>query len=114
MVEVSFFGRLIGTLASELSVVLVIVGLTAVTYVASTLIAAMRALPGPPGAERAARRFGVAVTGAAALAALVGLRVGGLGRGGELVPTAAILIAGAAALGAVSAGLRFAGARGAW
>jgi hypothetical protein len=106
MIELSLFGVLLGTLASALSVVLAIVALTSVTYIAMTLITALRARPGPPlapGALRGARLIGLSVAIAAAGFALLGLRVGSAGSGGEIVPTLSLAIAGAAALGSTTA-----------
>lgn len=97
MVEVWLFGRLIATLASAFAVVLVLVALTSVTYLSFTLIPALR------GGDPRVRRLGVGLAAVALLLALVGLRVGPAGSGGELVPTLALAVAAAAALGSSSA-----------
>ncbi len=93
--------------------VLLIVGLTAVTYVAMTLITALRghaAALGP--ADRAARTLGIAAAILTAAFTLVGLRIGPVGSGGELVPTVAAAIAAATALGSSTACALLAGTRG--
>ncbi len=80
--------------------VLLIVGCTAATYVAMTIFTALRgarAALGP--ADRAAKRLGIAAALLTAGLAIVGLRVGAPGSGGELVPTFAVAIAASTALG---------------
>jgi hypothetical protein len=115
MIEISIFGVLFGTLTSALSVVLVIVALTSVTYVAMTLITALRTRAFAPeiagGALRRARLIGVSAAVHSAGVALFGLLVGSAGSGGELIPTLSVIIAGAAALGSMTAGARLFGAR---
>lgn len=115
MIEISIFGLLLGTLTSALSVVLVIVALTSTTYVAMTLVTAIRARLNAAaiggGALRQARLLGVSATVLGAGVALVGLRVGSAGSGGELIPTLSVIIAGAAALGSMAACARLSGAR---
>lgn len=96
MVEVWLFGRLLMTLSSAFAVVLVIVALTSITYLAMTLSPVVRL----PGSDRAARRIGTTIAAAALLLSLMGLRVGAPGGGGEWVPTLAVAVASAAALGA--------------
>jgi hypothetical protein len=81
-------------------VVLVIVALTSVTYLAMTLTPALgRGAP----ALRGGRAVGVTTAALALGAALLGLRVGGAGSGGELIPTLAVSVAAAAACGAGAA-----------
>lgn len=93
--------------------VLLIVGLTAATYVAMTTITALRARVAALGpADRAARRLGIAAALLTAGVAIVGLRIGAPGSGGELVPTFAVAIAASAALGSTTACALLAGARG--
>lgn len=117
MIEISLFGVLLGTLAYALLVVLVIVALTSVTYIAMTLITAIRARPGaaplPAGVERGARLIGVLAAIVGGGIALAGLRVGSAGSGGELIPTLAVIIAGATALGSMTTCAVLASARGA-
>ncbi|MEP7122005.1 MAG: hypothetical protein ABJE95_13890 [Byssovorax sp.] len=113
LIEIALFGFLAGTLASALSVVLLIVGLTAATYVATTMITALRVHPAALGpADRAARRLGIAAALLTAAAAIVGLRIGAPGSGGELVPTFAVAIAASAAVGSSTALALLASARG--
>ena len=95
--------------------VLLIVGFTAATYVATTIITALRvatpalALAGP---DRAARRLGIATALLAAGLAAVGLRIGAGGSGGELIPTFTVAIAASTALGSSAACALLATARG--
>lgn len=91
--------------------VLLIVGLTAATYVASTLFTALR-LAAPATAERAARSLGISVATLTAVLALAGLRIGAFGSGGEIIPTLAVSIAAATALGSSAACALLASARG--
>jgi hypothetical protein len=94
-------------------VVLLIVGLTAATYVAMTMITALRGHVAARGlADRSARRLGIAAALLTAAVALVGLRIGAAGAGGELVPTLAVAIAASAALGSSTACALLASARG--
>ena len=93
--------------------VLLIVGLTAATYVAMTLTTALRGHAAGLGpADRAARALGITTALLTAGLALVGLRIGPVGSGGELVPTVAAAIAAAAALGSSTACALLAGTRG--
>ena len=93
--------------------VLLIVGLTAATYVATTMITALRAHAAALGpTDRAARRLGIAAALLTAGVAIVGLRIGAPGSGGELVPTLAVAIAASAALGSSTACALLASARG--
>ena len=102
MIDLTFFGVLLGTLGSALSVVLLLVSLSAITYVAMTLITAMRALPGGT-PDRAARLLGIAATAGTGLLSAAGLRVGPAGTTGELIPSLAVGVALAAAAGSLSA-----------
>jgi hypothetical protein len=97
MVEVWLFGRLVATLASAFAVVLLLVALTSVTYLSFTLIPALRA------PDHRVRRLGVGVAAVGVLLALFGLRVGPPGSGGEIVPTLALAVAAATALGSSAA-----------
>ena len=93
--------------------VLLIVGLTAATYVATTVITALRARPPVlTTADRAARRLGIAVALLTVGLAAVGLRIGAGGSGGEIIPTFAVAIAAATALGSSTACALLATARG--
>jgi hypothetical protein len=93
--------------------VLLIVGLTAASYVATTIITALRVRPAALGpADRAARRLGIAAALLTFGLSLVGLRVGAAGTGGELVPTFAVAIAASAAIGSSTACALLASARG--
>ncbi len=93
--------------------VLLIVGLTAVTYVATTLVTALRVLPGARGpADRAARALGITTAILTAGLALVGLRVGPSGSSGEFVPALALAVTASAALGSSAACALLASARG--
>lgn len=84
--------------------VLLIVGLTATTYVAMTLVTALRVLPGARGpADRAARALGITTAILTAGLALVGLRIGPSGSSGELVPALALAVTASAALGSSAA-----------
>jgi hypothetical protein len=87
-------------LPAAASVVLLIVALTSVTYLAMTLTPALGA---GAAAQRRARALGVGAAAAALAAAALGLRVGAVGRGGELVPTLAVGVAASAAFGAAAA-----------
>ncbi len=110
MIEVWIFGALLATLPSALSVVLLIVALTSVTYLAVTLLPVVRRLPG--GAEeRWARALGILTAGGTFTVAGIGLRVGVAGAGGEIVPTLAVGVAAAAACGSTAAFAALAGAR---
>jgi hypothetical protein len=115
LIEVWLFGGLFTTLASALSVVLVIVALTSVTYLAVTLLPAVQRLPdhgdGAERAARAARAVGIAAALVVLVVAVLGLRVGPAGSGGELVPTLAVSVAAAAASGATAAFAALGGAR---
>jgi hypothetical protein len=111
LIEIALFGFLAGTLASAVSVVLLIVGLTAATYVATTLITALR-VPALAGSDRAARRLGIATALLTFGLAVVGLRIGGSGSRGELIPTFAVAVAASAALGSSAACALLATARG--
>lgn len=108
MIEVWLFGRLLTALASALAVVLVIVALTSVTYLAMTLLPALRL---SAGGDRAVRRVGLSAALGALGAALVGLRVGAPGSGGEIIPTLAVSVAAAGALGATASFLALGAAR---
>lgn len=110
MIDVSLFGTLLGTLGSALSVVLLLAAMTALSVLAATGVEAVRRLPasGPPAlpggavaSERAIRAVGIASALGGLLLALLGLRVGS--GSGEVVPTIALSVAGAAALGATAA-----------
>ena len=93
--------------------VLLIVGLTAATYVAMTLVTALRrdiAALGP--ADRAARALGITAALLTVALSLAGLRIGPVGSEGELVPTIAAAISAAAALGSSTACALLVGARG--
>src|SRR6185295_14945309 len=98
MIELWVFGRLLLKLASATSLVLLLVALTSATYLSMTLITRMRLA----GAMRAARGIGVGVAGLGLGAALAGIRLGALGTGGEAIPTLAVSIALAAALGSTT------------
>jgi len=94
-------------------VVLLVVGLTAVTYVATTLVTALRVLPGARGpADRAARALGITTAILTAGLAIVGLRLGSAGVSGELIPTLAMAVTASAALGSSAACALLASARG--
>jgi hypothetical protein len=108
MIEVWLFGRLLTTLASAFAVVLMIVALTSVTYLAMTLVPALRL---PVGGDRAIRRVGLTAAFGALAAALAGLRVGAPGSAGELIPTLAVSVAAAAAFGASASFLALGTAR---
>lgn len=101
MVDVWVFGRLIATLASAFAVVLVIVALTSITYLATTLAPALRM--NDPRVDRLAKRLGVSFSVGTFALALLGLRVGAPGAGWELIPTLAVGVATAAAVGASAA-----------
>jgi hypothetical protein len=111
MIDLTFSGRLLGTLGSAAAVVLLLVALSAATYVAMTLFTALRALPGAA-SDRAARLLGLTTTAGVGVLAALGLRVGPAGSGGELIPSLAVGVAGAAAAGAAAACLVGAGQRG--
>lgn len=103
MIDVSLFGALLGTLGSALSVFLLIAALAALSVLAATGVEAARRL-GPGGAaagDRAIRAVGISAGLGGLLFALLGLRVGS--GAGELVPTVAVSVAWAAALGASAA-----------
>jgi hypothetical protein len=98
VIDVSFFGSLVGALGSAISVVLLLVALASTSFLAATGIeAARRVAP----LDRGTRAVGVAVGLAALVLALAGLRVGP--GEGELVPTLAVSVAAAAALGSSAA-----------
>ena len=128
MIEVTLFGSLVGTLASALSVILLLTALTSVGVLATTGLAAVRRLeaparsegmravvaagppglpqgdpaPSPPlGGDRAARGVGIAAAAVALLAAFFGLRVSRVDA--VILPTIAVSLAGAAAVGSVAA-----------
>lgn len=107
MIEIALFGKLLLTVGSALSIVLLLVALTATTYLAMILATALRA----SGAMGAARAVGIGAALAAFGAALAWLSVGPPGSGGELVPTLAVAVAGAAAIGATSSFAWLGGAR---
>jgi hypothetical protein len=113
LIEVWLFGRLLATLASALSVVLLIVALTSVTYLAVTLLPAVQRLPDRAAerSARASRAFGIMTAVGILGAAVLGLRVGAAGSGGEIVPTLAVSVAVAAACGATVAFAALGGAR---
>ncbi len=93
--------------------VLLIVGLTAATYVATTIITALRVHPTALGpADRAARRLGIAAALLTMGLAILGLRVGAPGSRGDLVPSFAVAVAASAALGSSTACALLAAARG--
>jgi hypothetical protein len=100
MIEIQLFGWLWITLPSALSVFLLLVALTSVTYLSATLAPVLGA---SVAALRRARALGVATAAAALGAALLGLRVGAAGSGGELIPTLALGVAAAAACGSTAA-----------
>jgi hypothetical protein len=100
MIEIWLFGWLVATLPSGLSLVLLLVALTSVTFLATTLAPVLGA--GGKGAW-GARALGIASAVGALGAGLLGLRVGGLGTGGELIPTLAVSVAMAASCGASAA-----------
>ena len=102
MIEIWLFGRLLVTLPSALSVVLVIVALTSVTYLATILTPALNTVAGLRWRGRA-RVLGLSTATVTLAAALLELRVGGAGGGGELVPSLAVSLAAAAASGAAVA-----------
>lgn len=112
MVEIWLFGRLIATLASALSAVLVLVTLTSITYLAMTLSPTLR-LGDARGreADRVARRLGLSVAAVALTLAVIGLRVGAPGLGAEIVPTLALSVAAAATLGSTCAFAALGGGR---
>jgi hypothetical protein len=113
LIEIALFGFLAGTLASALSVVLLIIGLTAATYVAMTIVTALRVHPAALGpADRAARALGIATALLTLGLAFAGLRLGPPGAGGELIPSLAVAIAASAALGSSAACTLLASARG--
>src|SRR5580693_680617 len=101
MIEVSVFGWIVAELASAVSVVLVIVALSSVTYLAMTL-APVLGLIGRSPTQRLARALGISVFVLSLVATVAGLRVGGSGRGGELVPTLALGVAASSTFGAVA------------
>jgi hypothetical protein len=98
MTEVWLFGWLVVTLPSAVSVVLVIVALTSVTYLAMTLSPVLRL----PGHDGPAKRLGTGTALGALATAALGLRVGSSGSGGELIPSLAVGVAAAAACGATA------------
>lgn len=104
MIEIWLFGRLVATLTSAVALVLLLIALTSITYLAMTLTPVLR-LADARGreADRAARRVGLGAAAGAFLLALIGLRVGAPGLGGELLPTLALAITAAATLGSGSA-----------
>src|SRR5262245_48610178 len=106
MIEIWLFGWRVLTLPSAPSVVILIVALTSVTYLSMTLIPAL-ALP----QSTAERRVGVVTALGALVATALGLRVGGAGSAGELIPTLAVSVAGAAACGSAAALAALSGAR---
>jgi hypothetical protein len=107
MIEITLFGSFVGTLASGLSVVLLLAALASVTFLAATGIAAARrgALPMQPSgaADRGIRAVGIGIAACALLAALFGLRVTGAGTDTAIVPTIAVSLAAAAAIGSSGA-----------
>ncbi len=93
--------------------VLLIVGLTAATYVAMTLVTALRRnVPALGSADRAARALGITTALLTVVLSLAGLRIGPVGSEGELVPTVAAAISASAALGSSTACALLVGARG--
>lgn len=104
MIEITLFGSFVGTLASGLSVVLLLAALASVTFLAATGIAAARrgALPMQAG-DRGVRRVGIGIAACALLAALFGLRVTGAGVDTAILPTIAVSLAAAAAIGSSGA-----------
>ncbi|WP_437620565.1 hypothetical protein [Sorangium sp. So ce1151] len=104
MIDVSLLGWLVVTLTSPLSLVLLLVALGAAAYVGVT---ALEAAP----RQRGARAVGTGAAACTLAAGMVGLRVGA--GAGAVVPTAAVGIAAAAALGATAACAWTFGARGA-
>ncbi|WP_437502930.1 hypothetical protein [Sorangium sp. So ce1099] len=94
MIDVSLLGWLVVTLTSPLSLVLLLVALGAAAYVGVT---ALEAAP----RQRGARAVGTGAAACTLAAGMVGLRVGA--GAGAVVPTAAVGIAAAAALGAIAA-----------
>ncbi|XYH95789.1 hypothetical protein ACMHYB_49685 [Sorangium sp. So ce1128] len=104
MIDVSLLGWLVVTLTSPLSLVLLLVALGAAAYVGVTALEAA-----PP--QRGARAVGTGAAACALAAGMVGLRVGA--GAGAVVPTAAVGIAAAAALGTTAACAWTFGARGA-
>ncbi|WP_437753857.1 hypothetical protein [Sorangium sp. So ce1389] len=104
MIDVSLLGWLVVTLTSPLSLVLLLVALGAAAYVGLTALEAA-----PP--QRGARAVGTGAAACTLAAGMVGLRVGA--GAGAVVPTAAVGIAAAAALGAIAACAWTFGARGA-
>ncbi len=120
MIEITLFGRIVGTLGSGLSVVLAIVALSSVTYLSMTLITAARRLPAAPsawarmgtGSYAVARLLGLGASVATLGLALLGMRVGSLGSGGELVPTLLLALGLACAAGGSTACAFLGGARG--
>ncbi|WP_437829706.1 hypothetical protein [Sorangium sp. So ce1153] len=104
MIDVSLLGWLVVTLTSPLSLVLLLVALGAAAYVGLT---ALEAAP----RQRGARAVGTGAAACTLAAGMVGLRVGA--GASAVVPTAAVGIAAAAALGATAACAWTFGARGA-
>ncbi|WP_437304686.1 hypothetical protein [Sorangium sp. So ce388] len=104
MIDVSLLGWLVVTLTSPLSLVLLLVALGAAAYVGLT---ALEAAP----RQRGARAVGTGAAACTLAAGMMGLRVGA--GAGAVVPTAAVGIAAAAALGATAACAWTFGARGA-
>jgi len=110
MMEVSFFGALLATLASGLSLGLLLLGLGAATYLGLTGMQAARHLAlgavvdearAAPRVDRGARIIGAATALLALAIAALGLRVGA--GAVALLPTALVALGSAAALGAAAA-----------
>jgi len=110
MMEVSFFGALLATLASGLSLGLLLLGLGAATYLGLTGMQAARHVAlgavvdearAAPRVDRGARIIGAATALLALAIAVLGLRVGA--GAVALLPTALVALGSAAALGAAAA-----------
>jgi hypothetical protein len=100
MVEVWLFGVRLLELASGGAVVALLLALSSVTYLGATL---MPALPAPPLWARRARAAGGWAAVAAIVVALLGLRVGAPGSGGEALPSLALSVAATGAAAATVA-----------
>ena len=99
MIEIWLFGYLVVTLGSATALVLLLVALASVAYLAITLIPALAV----GGSARVGLRVGVAVALVALLLSLAALRAGTPGSMGELLPTFALAVALAAAVGSAAA-----------
>jgi len=112
LIEILLLRLHLVTLESALSMVLVVVALSSLTYVATTLVAAMRtemrAGARARKIEQGAALVGVTLATAVLTLGLAIVRVGDAGSGGELVPTLSMSVALAATFGSVGACVLFA------